>query len=141
MRTLPKFLTTACLLFALGMFLSAAAEDEKPNTAEKSVQISKERLWGVWQGYDTNNGVAFRVEFTNHLDRVTVKMSGADKGKTIESQVTQEAPDKPFKIGSYGEVVPLPEDRLHITIDAGLVLPWVPCKAILERVKAASSSK
>jgi hypothetical protein len=133
MRTFLKISRILCLFVFAGATLAARADDEKP------VQIPKERLWGVWRGYDTNNGVVFRVEFTNDFDHVIVGMQSWHGFHVRLCQFTQEAPDKPFKISDWGTVVGLPNDRLRITVVPGLVLPWVPNEAILERVKPPNS--
>jgi hypothetical protein len=48
------------------------------------------------------------------------------------------APDQPFKFDPWAEIVALPNDRLRIRMSNGLVLPWIPAGAVLERVKTNS---
>jgi hypothetical protein len=123
-----------CFLLLARMFLVARAEEQKSEALQNSVPISKPQLIGVWQGYDPTNGVAFKVEFEGE-DRVELRLSRWDRWSVYITDVTQEAPDKPFRIGDEAEVSPLPNDTLRIKMNQDYVLPWIPCEAVLKRVK------
>jgi hypothetical protein len=135
MRAFLKIFQILCFAILVAAAQTARAEDEE------RLQISKERLEGIWSGSDKNTGVGFRVvfTFTNHLEIANVRMSHWSNTWLVNAASPEKAHDKSYRIVDFGTIVALPGNRLRITTDKAYILPSAPCQAILERVKTSDS--
>jgi hypothetical protein len=147
---LGKAFSIILSVVALGCMLLRAQEgeqpkDEKPKPEpEKQVRVSKERLLGEWKAIDSNSVTTFEVTFTNTVwesnlvEVADLRIYRVHSQREVWGGLRQEAPDKPFTLSNEAEFIPLAGDRLRLRLATGLVVPWEPTEAILERVKTNS---